>query len=464
MTNEKAQVKVTVNDRLKSGLGPEPEALRSVAQRTMESMREAMSGMGRLADALALNAQYGTNLDPYDLVVEYPGHQHVGRVRTKDAPPPDPEAMIRDLVDLLVVNRDLLLTPAIVHSLTDVWPAMVEQDPSGELRLRALTTAIGAGLRIDEFCKALEDQCGYAAHPEPWDASIENVIAEQHRGITVMLPNGLDDDLGNLAKEVRAAVFERTGVLIPQLGLERAEGDDVVTMALRLNELTFGHCNIDRVDVSSSIADALIRLVPHLITHDVANAVLGRFARTFPMVVFSAVDVAGTIRILHVLRELLSERVSVRDLRTILEAVLEVQAVVPPASNTERIATPGIGVVVADVDVATANAEPVHCAEHARYRLGAQLARGMVTNTGVPTIELPDELEQQLDAVRSDPTTLARSAAQVALAGWLASQPRTILVASVRNRRLVSDLIRREFDSWPVFSTTEATFLPRAVV
>jgi hypothetical protein len=462
MNNDKVQVTVLVNGHLKPDLGREPEALRSIAQSTMESVQEALFEMG-LGDSFALDVQYGGDLDPYDLVMQYP-EQRVGHVHTKDAHPPDSEAMIRDLVDLLVVNRDLLLSPAVVQSLTDM-PALVEQDPSGRLRLRALTTAVNAGLDINEFCMALEDQCGYVAHPKSWDASIEDVIAEQHKGVTVILPKKLDHDLDNLKKEVRAAVFERTGVLISQLELERTEDDDVVTMTLRLNKLTFGHCNIDHDAVGSSITDALIRLVPHLITQDVTNAMLGRFARAFPMVVFSAIDATGTIRVLQVLRELLSERVSVRNLRTILEAVLEIQAVVPPASsNTERVAMPGIGVVVADVNAVTANAEPVHCAEHARYRLGTQLVGSLATETDVPTIKLPDELEQQLDAVRTDPTALGQSKVRITLARWLALQPRTILVTSVRNRRLVSDLIRREFDSWPVLSTAEVAFLPRAGV
>ncbi len=127
------------------------------------------------------------------------------------------------------------------------------------------------------------------------------------------------------------------------------------------------------------------------------DEVLGRLDEAFPMVVFNATETIGSEQLVKILRRLLQERLSIRDLRGIIGDLLEVNMKVEYSEEEELIVPYGISEMV----VSKANRKPtiIDLVNHVKYKLNYYFIEPYLINQSIKLVKLSPSVEKYIAEV-----------------------------------------------------------------
>ncbi len=303
------------------------------------------------------------------------------------------------------------------------------------------------GMRLDEL----------ADHVEAIIATQSAPVIRVHVGSM----DGLEEE--SLSKSVRDRLFSETGVVFPQLKLILDKDLTANEFHLELNKLRTVVNGFEEARLADTLAKLLRNHAPAYITTTEIDSALGRLADnrlplSFPIVVFNAIEAHGTVSVLRVLRQLVDEGVDIRDLRTILGAMLEANGTLPARYEGLAVVLPYEATFLAEVVSGEERTQTDRYVECVRSQLRDQICQASADSDRVlHVVRLPATLDTRLLRVDRDPLSedetfeLLSAIARVVETG----QDGTVLLASSRNRRRLWEIIRHEFPQLPVLCETE---------
>jgi hypothetical protein len=185
--------------------------------------------------------------------------------------------------------------------------------------------------------------------------------------------------------------------------------------------------------------------------------ILKRLSEAFPMPIFNALERYGMADLHATFRLLLEEGVSIRNLRDVLEAVLEFEGVVAADAVDAVLVYPAEGYVLEGRNVGERHHLAAQLAAHVRVALQWQLGEKHTDPSML--VEIGPVTEARLHDSALPLSTDERVRLHSALAGELANadsiQRSTTLLASGPVRRRLYELVSLEFPRLPVLSRDE---------
>lgn len=361
----------------------------------------------------------------------------------------------------LFTHRDTLLAQAVRDG---EWERVLSTDlPQDWIPRPAfndlLAIAIRNGLDVPKAIEVFVALFKGGMHPVGLLDQVEAVVATQSEPVIRVHVGSMDGlEKAKLSKDVRDRLFFETGLVFPPLKVTLDERLSATEFRLWLNRLRTIVNNFDDGNLSDALAKLLRNHGPVFISATTIDSALGRLAEAFPMVVFNTVEAFGTVSVLKVLRSLVDEGVDIRDLRTILCAMLEANGTL--SAHYERLAVvlPYEATFLPEVRSEEAGAETNGNVECIRAQLRDQICQASADSDRVlHLVRLPAKLETRLSRLNHDPLgeyetfEIFSAIARVVETG----QVGTVLVASGRNRRQLWELIRYEFPHVPVLCEAE---------
>ena len=189
------------------------------------------------------------------------------------------------------------------------------------------------------------------------------------RGVEIARWEMLEDQVLAISSEIKPPPLAGTATREPAFGVSALW----ISRALESQALTSGYAVVDQTSVLSTHLAEVIRQHAHeLLTRQETKRLLDRLSESHPKLVEELIPkILSLGEAQKVLQQLLREQVSVRDLSTILEALL---------------------------DAATTNKHPVLLVEAARQALGRALVRPLLSDDGgLRVLTLDHSIEEELN-------------------------------------------------------------------
>jgi hypothetical protein len=371
----------------------------------------------------------------------------------------DAASFANGILSQVFANRDLLVSEELALYLwTEVRRvAPPPSDPQRRAIRRVLTEAILRGCPplepLRRYRLALEDGLD---EQQLFDVMEPAYATESASEIVVFAAPSVLKSLGEPELEgVRERIFDRFGVALPELKARVDESKQLVKTEFRLalNALTGFVMRAEgpsESDATHSIEEALSLDLHLRLTAFVFEEMLGRFIAGFPMPAFSTIEVLGTARLLQVLRMLLTEGVSIRDLRTILSALLELRgAIALTDEELEGYCPTHARLVPRRPDAPEGPPTTLELANYARIRLRDQLCLSCAepATTTLRVFPVSRRLEGRLCALVAAPLSSEdEDQLAAAVAGALGPEADGgALLTSFHCRHAVWTLLRRRF-------------------
>lgn len=269
-----------------------------------------------------------------------------------------------------------------------------------------------------------------------------------------------------MERDLRDGIFDEFGLRIPKLDFQVADGLSGHSLRVRLHEVR----GVLRA-VPSNAPDLMLALfwavaaelrtyATLLLTPALAEATLRRLDPVIPMLVFNALETYPLHMLAEALRLLLAERVSIRNMRAILDAWNGLRTVAPASGDDDTVmlavsrAPICPPVCPGDGPLTPINAR--HLAGAARIALRAEITRAVAPNRELRPFLFPRDVIARLrEGVLDDDAHAALlEAVQNAVTGaGCPSSP--VLLAPPDLRSRVAGLLAMEFPSLRVVSPLE---------
>jgi hypothetical protein len=384
-----------------------------------------------------------------------------------ERPVSDGLSLAADIAEAIFENRDLLI-------LESEWARCLSErlkqeshskssDPTAIDEVLKICIALGHGLpSIARFAAMLDE-------PADW--------SEARRGF--LTPNSFfrtgDDlasqmvfellvspDLEAKRPELTAGfatmgeqIFQETGIDLPQLRISGDRGLAPGQIRARFNELR-GPVYQTSIDAPSSwfgqLKDQVVRYAPLLVSNAVCEYGLGKLNQAFPMLVFNLIETKGIAFFAGVARELCAERVSIRDLRSVLDALLSVNGVGPLSSlGSVAIVPPAARIIDTDRVDDAANCNAVEYADYVRTMLRNRHSQSFSVNGRVISHRISSQLEEMLlSGPRCAQTQEVHETILLAVQGVAAGPGHALVTSSAVARRRLRELVSVEFADLPI--------------
>jgi flagellar biosynthesis protein FlhA len=201
------------------------------------------------------------------------------------------------------------------------------------------------------------------------------------RGVEIARWEMLEDQVLAISSELKPPPFAGTPTREPAFGVAALW----IPRALESQALTSGYAVVDQTSVlSTHLAEIIRQHAYELLTRQETKRLLDRLSESHPKLVEELVPkILSLGEVQKVLQQLLREQVSVRDLSTILETLLDVSAI---------------------------NKNPILLVEAARQALGRALVRPLLSDDGgLRVLTLDHNIEEELSRAFSPQTPPATS-------------------------------------------------------
>jgi hypothetical protein len=263
---------------------------------------------------------------------------------------------------------------------------------------------------------------------------------------------------------IRPELFYALGYQLPPMIVEADGSLSGWQMRLVINELK-GPIRMPPYEppsdyyVATTLADDIQQHAWLLMNNAEVDRMLGKLNAAFPMLTFSCIEVLGTPFLGAVVRQLLRERVSVRDLRSIMDALLLVAghgrvqeidvdgiAVLPPAAH----------LVLRPPGGATGPPTVMECADLIRVVLRDAIAQSIAAGGDVVLHRLSPETEAEIQQPSMTPGRRDAIVAHIAVTcAFGVSSNHAVVTRSSRARRVLRDMIDVELPGLPVLCDAE---------
>jgi flagellar biosynthesis component FlhA len=288
---------------------------------------------------------------------------------------------------------------------------------------------------------------------------VEAILATQVESVIRVHVGSLDGwEEEKLSDDVREKLFFQTGIVFPPLEFESDGHLAVTEFRLALNGLWTPVTPLERERPADSLVKLLRNHGPLFTTTTVVDAALGRLAKAFPMVVFNTIEVFGTTSALRIIRALVDEGVDIRDLHTILGAMLEANGTLPARHEHAAVFLPYEATFLPEVPGGDGRARNDPYVSCVRVQLRDQISQACADSKRVlHEIRLAATLETRLSKLDHVPLgedetfELLTAATRAARDGPIG----TVFLASSRHRRRLWELIHHELPHVPVLCEAE---------
>jgi type III secretory pathway component EscV len=358
----------------------------------------------------------------------------------------------------LIAHRDTFLTQAVRD---EEWERVLSTGLRRDwIPQRAfddlLAATIRHGLHVPRAIDAFLALFKGGMHADSASDHIETIIATQSDPVVrvhVGSTHGMEET--SLSKEVRDRLFFATGVLFPHIKLVVEDRLAIDEFYVELNRLRAEVQHFGEGSPADTLADFLRSHAHVYTTTSLVDAALGRFALAFPMAVFNAIEVYSTTSVLRVLRALVYEGVDIRDLRTILGAMLEVTRTAR-ADGRRHAIFPYEANLVSSPESCEAQSYPL--LEYIRSQLKDQICEAHADpERHLHVAQIPAALETRLLRAEHDPLTEDETFDLLFMISSLMEKTPAVVVllTSGRNRRRLWELVRHELPHVPVLCKEE---------
>lgn len=323
-----------------------------------------------------------------------------------------------------------------------------------------MAAAIRHGLDVPRAVDALVALYKGGMHPDQLPDQVEAIVAAQSESVIrvhVGTMNRLEE--AKLSKDVRDRLFFETGLVFPPLEVVLDKHLAATELRFELNRLRTATNHLDAKKPADTIAKLLRNYGPVFTTTTAVDSALGRLAEAFlPMAVFNAIETYGTVSVLRVLRPLVDEGVDIRDLRTILCAMLEINGTTPAHYQQLVVVLPYEATLLSEPRSREERAESNRYVECVRVQLQDQICQACADSDRVlHVVRLPATLEMRLLRAEHDPLGEEET---FELLSWIArvvetGQDGNVFLTSGYNRRRLWELIHHEFPHIPVLCEAE---------
>ena len=301
-------------------------------------------------------------------------------------------------------------------------PAAATPDPmDAVLKLDELTLEVGAGLvalvdakqggqlltRIKALRKSLAQQLGFLVP----SVHITDNLSLKNSEYAVYL-RGVEIARWELKRNHLLAISSNMGLLALPGQETREPAFDVpakwIAPELQAQAIAAGHAVVDATSVlAAHLAELIKRSAHELLSRAETKRLLDRLSDSHPKLIEELIPKLMSLgEVQKVLQQLLREQVSIRDLGSILEAL---------------------------VDAAATNKNPIALVEAARHALGRSLVRPLLTDKGeLKVVTLDSSLEEEcVRAANAQPGQMLGGALQVSVARKVLEGLRTMFGDSV---------------------------------
>jgi hypothetical protein len=371
------------------------------------------------------------------------------------------EALAADAWRWIFSNRDLLVTRALA---TELWTSVTRAqlpDAEADVVQHIIADAVMRGCLVPQVMaacvEAVRDGCAPDALTDAVEMSFDHEDETIHLDFSARLKAEFN---GASLAELSEAVFARTGISLPPPVTREIQGShpSAREWRLRLKRLTSpiydaGHDPIMTVLVRELSSYAGLRLtLPRL------ERMLAGFIAAFPMPMFNAFEVLGSVRVLSVLRTLAAEGVPIKDFRTILGALLEVRGTIELTRDELEGLSPTSARVIPRVAGERSLKWIEERCDYVRLRLRDQLCGRLADADGTLTVS---PISRRIEDRFADPqwSITPREAWHLSQAILKSSSPTAdsgpVLLVSYSRRRAVRQAIYRHVSAVQVLCSHE---------
>lgn len=129
-----------------------------------------------------------------------------------------------------------------------------------------------------------------------------------------------DTNIAQILQQVRNTFYEETGILLPQIALSTA-GEKI---DLRMRGVLVASTNNDAEQLSDFLYQALFKFAPELVDDLLTQRLIDFYDRHFPELISTVVPSLATVtQITEILRQLVTEKISIRNFDVILQVIAE---------------------------------------------------------------------------------------------------------------------------------------------
>ena len=154
---------------------------------------------------------------------------------------------------------------------------------------------------------------------KPWlESQIEIILATCAKDEVKILHSGgldIDKDL------IKAQIFNQYGFLPENIKLEESTGLEPNHFRVFLNDVP---CRWNVYTSEEDVINELTGLLDAFFHMGHMDRIFGRLRKVYPMVIFNATEKYGSVRLVKILRRLLEEKISIKDIRGIVGSLLEI--------------------------------------------------------------------------------------------------------------------------------------------
>lgn len=370
----------------------------------------------------------------------------------------DPHGLARQICLTIYRNRELTVTPPLVDALRSRLSAgHPDRRPAPGWVDTCARLLAARGLAPTRLA---DHAIGEGEAPSSPAALVDELSAGLSTSRVKLFHSGARAELVMPALEnERDRLFGELGVLAPAIELEATGSLGPSQWQMRVNDVRLPPFFAEAHACVGEVGAELKRQAPALLSRRVLELLLDLQRHDWQFVVNGALARVGVGGILSILRGLVQDDLSIRNLPAIADAVASVTAVtardtrlsIVLGPNTGGLAYTGPGRGLDQLTVADYEA----CV---RMRLGDSVAYKYAPDGSLSCLLLAQSLEEELTT--SEEPVGHPDAAPIVRQIWEGFQqhravPRVVLLTGIEVRRKVRDLIREEIPDLPVLSYQE---------
>jgi type III secretory pathway component EscV len=233
-------------------------------------------------------------------------------------------------------NSDLVLSPSLCEAIRERWASEEESASAKVARISAedfrelLLLMADRGNRIDRILDIdrCRDELGL-----PWARRCfeSAIVTDGATSINLTVNSGVPDAISQSAHQCTTELLHQMGVMLPKPSVVDDRTLEQTVFQIRFNDLRLPPMKALTLDeLQSHLAFMLQRNVARFLSTESVQCSLDLLREEFPATVECTRQRIAVPNLTATLRELLEESISIRDLRGILESLLQNQVWGPP--------------------------------------------------------------------------------------------------------------------------------------
>lgn len=368
--------------------------------------------------------------------------------------------MAREICD----NRDLFLTPAVIAASRAEMPAAPSLADNDLYQLLDACFRHGLG-----FHRAFDFIRGASGQSIADLAAFEtDCLSSKTKRITFLLGAGTKlkrDELEPKLAAIPAQVFAELGVMLPKIRIEDSAELAHDEFRLQLNDLLMPLARTNSIDpLMSNVLRTATKHAGLFLNTDMVRYYLMQLASSWPALVEAITKRFDVLTLTQILRELLDEELSIKNLPAILETLLAVNGELTAEQADSLILLPNTAVFLTGAPPISSGQQPTpaqivaysECVRTAfRRSISYKYSKGtyVLSIVYVPDADVREAIVPETDISRSK-----RDALLATIFDAVSSRPKQSACAiytTADKRRPLRKLIEKEFPNLPVISSQE---------